>query len=273
MNETSSPVTLDYDNAAAQFDRVLPYLSPLTDAMLAHLPALSAGTQVLDLGCGTGEPGLSLGRNHPEVLVLGIDSAPAMIEVARSKVRRDSLANVRFEVMSMENLTLAPNSQDIAISRLALLQFEDWLASTRELARVLKVDGHYCIAAWDRLSSNVVAHAVYVVLRDLLPEQYTSLFRTFDEKATKGPREKWLRDAGMRSVSTEIFYWDYQAADFATIWEILSGPGTFQQMFAPLNDEQRAEASEHLREVLSQYRTAEGSYIIPHECRLLWGQR
>ena len=51
------------------------------------------------------------------------------------------------------------------------------------------------------------------------------LFAKIDEMAEAGRREGLLRGAGIRSVNSQIFYWDYRLPDFASIWDIVTGPG------------------------------------------------
>ena len=60
MNTDRDPGLPDYSALAAIFDRMLPLIAPVADAILEHVPALPAGARVLDVACGTGEPGLSL---------------------------------------------------------------------------------------------------------------------------------------------------------------------------------------------------------------------
>src|SRR4051812_8850174 len=125
-----SPLPMpDFNKMAAHFDRFLPLIHPVGLAVLDHLPALRAGADVLDVACGTGEPGLTLARRSPGVHLLGVDSAPAAIDLARAKAARESLANARFEVMSSDSLTLADESVDAVISRFGLLMFGDVPAS------------------------------------------------------------------------------------------------------------------------------------------------
>ncbi|HEX8678713.1 MAG TPA: class I SAM-dependent methyltransferase [Chthoniobacterales bacterium] len=52
----------------------------MTGAILEHLPPPTLGARVLDVACGTGEPGLSLARRSPDVQLLGVDAAAGMIE-------------------------------------------------------------------------------------------------------------------------------------------------------------------------------------------------
>jgi SAM-dependent methyltransferase len=59
----------DYDRVASVFDRYLPLVEPVGSAILARLPTLPARAHVLDVACGTGEPGLTLARRSPGVRV------------------------------------------------------------------------------------------------------------------------------------------------------------------------------------------------------------
>ncbi len=81
-----SPGGVDYQRMAADWDRALAALAPVTAALLAHLPTVAAGDLLLDVGCGTGEPGLSAARRNPGVRLLGVDTAAAMVEVVVAAV-------------------------------------------------------------------------------------------------------------------------------------------------------------------------------------------
>ena len=107
MSSAPSSPTFDYERMAADFDRFLPFLEPVTSVLLERLPKLPAGARVLDVACGMGEPALSLARRHPGVQVLGIDAAAAMIEIARAKAGKEQIANASFEATPAETLTRA----------------------------------------------------------------------------------------------------------------------------------------------------------------------
>ncbi len=142
-------------------------MAPVTGAVLAHLPALAAGDLLLDVGCGTGEPGLSAARRDPGVRLLGVDTAAAMVEVARYKAQQEQLAAATFEVMAAGELTLADGSVGAVVSRFALLAFPAAAQDgAREVARVLAPGGPYSIATWDRLSLNTLFDATLQTLRE-----------------------------------------------------------------------------------------------------------
>lgn len=108
-------------------------------------PLFRAGDWVLDLGCGTGDDALHLGALG--VHVVGIDSSPAMIEIARSR-------GVVASPLAIENLHRLHGSFDGAISNFGALNcVSDLRATARELARLLRpaaplalcLMGRYCL--------------------------------------------------------------------------------------------------------------------------------
>ncbi len=66
---------------------------------------------------------------NPHIHLLGVDAAAAMIGVARTKAARQSLPNIRFEVMSSDHMTVPDGSMDGLVSRFGLLMFGDVPAS------------------------------------------------------------------------------------------------------------------------------------------------
>ena len=82
---------------------------------------------VLDCGCGTGEHALMIAERGMEVV--GVDFAPAAIEVARSKAAERGL-NVDFRVTNALNQVYAeePSTLDpmLAAAQARALPKEDW---------------------------------------------------------------------------------------------------------------------------------------------------
>lgn len=271
MRSASLFDTSHYDRLGAAFDRFLPHIQPVTDAILARLPEVRAGTTVLDLACGTGEPGLSLLRRAPEARLLGVDAAEGMIAVARRKA--EALANARFETMPLEALTLGDGSVDVAISRFGFLLFGDPAASARELARVLKPDGAFSVATWEETAANTFLSAVLDALGSQIAPEQMPRFDGFDALAVAGRRERWLHEAGLRRVESEPFRWNYTFTDLSATWDLVVSQDALANLVAPLSEAQRDEARRHLAARLAPHRGPEGSYGIPQTCRLFWGRR
>lgn len=260
----------DFNKMAADFDRFLPQVHPVSLAILDHLPAPAAGQTVLDVACGTGEPGLTLVRRCPGVHLLGVDSAAAMIEVAQHKVAREGLTNVRFEVMGSEKLALADASVDAVISRFGLLMFGDVPASARELARVLRPRGAFSLAVWEDLARNTLVNATWNALRAHLPKDHDSPMDRFKEWAGDGVRTQLLAEVGLDAVRSEMFSWQYRFDSFEGAWSLMSRMGHFTGQDALPLEVQKI-VKQDVCDALAPFRQESGAYVIPHTCRLIWG--
>lgn len=241
-------------------DRYLPLIEPVGRAILDRLPALAHGANVLDVACGTGEPGLTLARERSSIRLLGVDGVQEMVDIARGKAARERLGHARFEVMNAAQLACDDQTFDAVVSRFGLLMFGDTAASAREMRRVLRRGGSFSLAVWDDMETNTLVRTVASVLG--VPPFAVA------PGADAGER---LRDIDMADVHSEAFRWDYEFASDAALWEFVSGPGLFAGHFATLDAAGRDRVNEGLLAAFSEHRTQGGGYRIPHACRLWWG--
>jgi ubiquinone/menaquinone biosynthesis C-methylase UbiE len=262
----------DYNALADRFDRFLPLIQPVSEALLSHLPDLAHGAQVLDVSCGTGEPGITLASRQPHIQVLGIDAAAAMIGVARTKAARQSLPNVRFEVMSSDHMSVPDGSMDALVSRFGLLMFGDVPASARETVRVLRPSGAFSIAAWDATDRNTLFNTTLTTLRSFLPAGARASVEGLQHWAEEGLRMRLLKDAGMSKVESQMFDWNYTFENFDSLWVMVSTMASFTGQ-STLSTEAEHDFKIALYAALGQYAQSSGGYVIPHGCRIIWGRR
>jgi hypothetical protein len=92
------------------------------------------------------------------------------------------------------------------------------------------------------------------------------------EWAADGARTRLLKDAGLGVVRSEMFSWMYRFAAFEEAWDLLSLMDRVTGQ-AALPAEAQRDVKRELLASLAPYRQASGEYVIPHACRLIWGQR
>jgi ubiquinone/menaquinone biosynthesis C-methylase UbiE len=124
-----------------QFDRLAPVWDARrsTDRLGAFLAGLSAvpaaPRRALDLGTGTGDAAFAIADRWPEVDVVGVDLAPAMVEEARRKTPADLRERVRFEAADASQLPFPDAAFDL-VGLANMIPFFD------ELARVTAPGGY-----------------------------------------------------------------------------------------------------------------------------------
>lgn len=100
--------------------------------------------KVLDLGCGSGFPGLYVAPYVGELI--GVDAVPGMVDKARSNARMLNAANVEFEKGGTDGLRFADEEFD-GIILCGLLESMDWESVHSILPEVHRVLKHAGIVA------------------------------------------------------------------------------------------------------------------------------
>ena len=115
-----------------------------TPTDFAHL---KPGDSVLDLGSGAGNDcfvaRVIVGESGK---VTGLDFTEAMIEKARINNEKLGYQNVEFVQGDIEQMPLRDNSFDVVISNCVLNLVPDKEKAFKEIYRVLKPGGHFCVS-------------------------------------------------------------------------------------------------------------------------------
>jgi arsenite methyltransferase len=176
------------------------YLSPeivrqrrRTIELMAPLP----GERILDVGCGPGLLALELSVVVGDTgKVLGIDSSPSMIELA--KQRCADLDNVVLAQGDATDLAIDDNSMDVVCCTQVLLYVAEYEKALSEMFRVLKPGGRVLVLETDWRST--VLHSNDEVLTEKVIEAW--------DKAVPSPRlparlGRALRSAGFDAIGVD----------------------------------------------------------------------
>jgi SAM-dependent methyltransferase len=128
-------------------------LAPIDEPLISALH-LDRPSTIADVGCGGGGTSLEIRRRAPAGSVVhGYDISPALIEVARSRIRSDD-DTISFDIANVATAPAPKRPYDRLISRFAIMFYDDPPAAFANLAKWLAPGGRFAFAVWDRPANN-----------------------------------------------------------------------------------------------------------------------
>lgn len=230
-------------------------------ALDAHLFAaadLTAGQDVLDVGCGCGGTTREAARRVAPGQAVGVDLSRRMLERARE--RAAGMGNAQFLRADAQVHRFDEGSFDVVISRYGSMFFAEPVAAFSHLRTSLKPGGRLVLLTWAALAENRWLTAV----RESLASG-----RVLPEPPTRGPGALGLSDpdvvhdvlgragfldVGLRAIREPL--WFGRDAEHALLF--MGDLGMARGLLADLGPEARAEALQQLREVLRRHETPAG---------------
>jgi ubiquinone/menaquinone biosynthesis C-methylase UbiE len=104
---------------------------------------ITAGHEVLDVGCGTGTLAILAKTRQPRARIVGLDADPAVLAIAREKVARAGVDVELREGLASSELTFQPASFDRVVTSFVLhhLTTEQKREALAAMHRWLRPDG------------------------------------------------------------------------------------------------------------------------------------
>jgi SAM-dependent methyltransferase len=116
---------------------------------LVELAGVSAGSRVLDVAAGYGEPSLTAARVAGEDgRVVATDISAEMLAYGRERAEAAGLANIEFVEADASSLDFEPNSFDAALSRWGIIFEPDGEAAVALVRTFLEPGGRMAISSW-----------------------------------------------------------------------------------------------------------------------------
>lgn len=240
------------------------WLKPVGDKIL-DAAGVGAGSRVLDIACGTGEPALPAARRAGKTgRVLAVDFVEEMLVFAREKAAALGLSNVEFKRQDGEALEAPDASFDAVTMRFGLMFMPEPAACLERCRRALKPGGRIALATWAGPEKNPWASMAMGVLRRLAeapppPPGTPGLFAIADPERLRS----LLAAAGFSAVQVEPVPVSLAFADgreyFRFMME-LAGP--LASLYSKLPPEKQALAAAEISAEADKLRT-QGGVVVP----------
>jgi SAM-dependent methyltransferase len=240
-----------------------------------HLRAaygISAGDEVLDIGCGTGLTTREAARAATPGRVVGIDVSERMLARARQVTTAERLDNVRYKLGDAQVHRFDPAGFDVAISRFGTMFFSDPAAAFANIAAALRPEARLVMLVWQRYERNEWALAIDAALGDATqpPQPGADPFSLGDAEAAS----RILEGAGFDGVRFEdvhepVLYGS--DIDAALAW--VRGFQNTSAALASLSDAEAARTVGRLREMLAAHHSDERGVVLDSRSWLITARR
>ena len=236
---------------------------------------LRPGQDVLDLGCGTGNPSLLISRIVGDNgSVTGVDLSENMLSVARKKADALGLSNVRFMAEDVTTLPFEKESFDAVISRFCLMFLPDIKQAMNEIVRVVRSGGYVAAAVWSTPDKNPFIRIAVEVLKQFtevpspVPGQ-PGIFRL----SKPADLLNIMKDAGLTGVGDEEVTGEsiFDSAD-EYLLNIKDMAAPLKPLFAKLSTEQASEVDAKIKESVSKYKSGD-KILLPMAFRVVVGRK
>lgn len=207
--------------------------------------AAPAGAGWLDVGCGTGILTATVLERCAPSRVVGVDSAPAFLDTARSCVADPRASFVAGDAQALGE---GDGAFDVAASALVLNFVPDKTAMAKEMARVVRPGGTVGLYVWDYAGHMQVMRHFFDAATRLDPRA-----GEFDDGVKApvcrpGPLKELFAGAGLRDVEVRALDIPAPFENFDDYWTpFLGGTGSAPKYCMSLGEAERERLREAVR--------------------------
>jgi ubiquinone/menaquinone biosynthesis C-methylase UbiE len=240
-------------------DFTMDFLKPMGDIIIRELD-INPKDNVLDIACGTGEPGLTIAGMAYDGHVTGTDISDQMLEIAKSNAEAKSIMNYETKVCDVSELPFKENMFDKISCRMGFMFFPDMKLASDQMYKVLKPGGKMATSVWGSPDKNIWVTTIMGIINRTMqltppPENAPSIFRC----AKPGLLKQILESSGFKDVQEQEINGKVVFKDFEFFWTMMN------EVAAPVvaglskaDDETKQKIKNEVNDQASRYITSKG---------------
>jgi ubiquinone/menaquinone biosynthesis C-methylase UbiE len=240
-------------------DFTMNFLKPMGDAIIEELN-IKEDDVVLDVACGTGEPGLTIAAMAKNGKVIGTDVADKMLEIAKENADSKQIKNYETKTCDVCELPFEDSSFNKISCRMGFMFFPDMQLASDEMYRVLKTNGKMATSVWAGPDNNVWITTIMGIINKNLqltppPAGSPGMFRC----AAPGFIKSIMDKSGFKNVNERLITGKVSYESFDHFWQMMN------EVAAPVvgalskaDDEMKQKIKNEVQQLSEQYKTDKG---------------
>jgi len=272
------------DNQKAAWNNIAPgwkkwdsltmdFLKPMGDEII-RLLAPRNNELILDIGTGTGEPGLTIATMLTGGKVIITDLSEDMIAIAAENAMLRGIENIETIVCDVSEIPFADNTFDAISCRFGFMFFPDMVLALKEIVRVLKPGGRVATSVWNTPDKNFWVTAIMSSINKniQMPAPIAGapgMFRCASDKFMVDLFGK----AGLKNVMQTEIYGKLNCGDADGYWNFMNEvAGPVAAALAKADDETKATIKTEVIESVNQKYPA-GKTKVDSNALVIYGEK
>jgi ubiquinone/menaquinone biosynthesis C-methylase UbiE len=235
------------------------FLQPMGNAIIGELK-IEEDDKVLDVACGTGEPGLTIAEMAMRGKVTGTDVADKMLEIAKENAVTRNIHNYETKACDVCELPFGDESFDKISCRMGFMFFPDVQLASDEMFRVLKPGGMMATSVWEGPDKNPWVTTIMGIISKNMqlqppPQGAPGMFRCAGPSFIKSLMEK----SGFKNIREQEVIGKVSYTDFEHMWSMMN------EVAAPVvgalskaDDAMKKQIKEEVKVQAEKYRISNG---------------
>ena len=187
--------------------------------------ALSSGSMVLDVGCGSGASAIPAAAIvGPAGRVIGIDLAERLLDLGRAKAQQQGLRNLEFRSGDMEALGYQDGMFDAVVSVFSIFFVPDMGKQVAELWRMVRPGGQLAITTWGPRMFEPGSETWWSAVKAHAPELH-SAFTPWERITTVEAVRDLMTSAGVSAPEVEAEAGSQPLKTVDDWWTVVMGSG------------------------------------------------
>lgn len=252
---------------------VMDFLNPMGDEIIQLLKP-SGNDVVLDVGSGTGEPGLTIATMLTGGKVIINDIAEDMVEIARENAERRGIKNIETDTSDVCQLPFADNTFDAISCRFGFMFFPDMLLAAKEMVRVLKPGGRIATSVWNVPDKNFWVTAIMSSInKNLQPAPSLPGAPGMFRCAKEGFMKDLFIQAGLKNITESEIYGKLDCGNAEGYWNFMNEvAGPVAAALGKVDEEMKAIIkTEVIKSVEERY--PDGKTMVDSNAIIVYGEK